>query len=90
MARLCYKARVPVSQSLLNALEFHRKEPFTTAAVCVYPARINDAVSVIQKMGVSSYLPVAAGRFTMKIWHPVFWSTKIVDQCDIYDGLQFQ
>lgn len=60
VARLCYKARVPVSEKLLSALEFQRKEPFTVAAVCVYPARIADAVATIQKMSALSYIPVAA------------------------------
>lgn len=67
VARLCYKARVPVSEKLLGALEFQRKEPFTTAAVCVYPARIADAVAAIQKMSMTSYIPVAAGMIKFLI-----------------------
>ena len=53
VARLCAKARQPVSQRLLEALEMH---PITTGAVCVYHEMIPAAVQALQGSGI----PVAA------------------------------
>ncbi|WP_298968424.1 deoxyribose-phosphate aldolase [uncultured Roseobacter sp.] len=53
VARLCAKARQPVAQSLLDALEMG---PITTGAVCVYHDMIPVAVRALEGSGI----PVAA------------------------------
>ncbi|WP_299501838.1 deoxyribose-phosphate aldolase [uncultured Roseobacter sp.] len=53
VARLCAKARQPVAQSLLDALEMG---PITTGAVCVYHDMIPAAVRALEGSGI----PVAA------------------------------
>ena len=58
MSRLCIKALNPVLHTLLKAIEFDAST-VTTAAVCVYPARVADALAVVGKK-----LPVAAGTVT--------------------------
>ncbi|XP_008854252.1 deoxyribose-phosphate aldolase isoform X2 [Nannospalax galili] len=55
--RLCYKAKYPIREDLLKALNMHDKG-ITTAAVCVYPARVCDAVKALKAAGCS--IPVAA------------------------------
>ena len=37
-------------------------EKITTAAVCVYPARVKDAVNSLKKMGMADIIPVASGK----------------------------
>lgn len=53
VARLCAKARQPVSQALLDALDMG---PITTGAVCVYHEMIPAAVRALEGSGI----PVAA------------------------------
>jgi deoxyribose-phosphate aldolase len=53
--RLAAKARQPVRQDMLDALGVGDKN-ITTAAVCVYHARVSDAVSALQ----GTAIPVAA------------------------------
>ncbi|XP_038626471.1 deoxyribose-phosphate aldolase isoform X1 [Tachyglossus aculeatus] len=55
--RLCYKATNPIPEDLLRALDLHDKG-VTTAAVCVYPARVRDAVKALQAAG--AHIPVAS------------------------------
>uniref|UniRef100_A0A2K6T197 deoxyribose-phosphate aldolase n=1 Tax=Saimiri boliviensis boliviensis TaxID=39432 RepID=A0A2K6T197_SAIBB len=55
--RLCYKAKYPIREDLLKALNMHDKG-ITTAAVCVYPARVCDAVQALKAAGCS--IPVAS------------------------------
>jgi len=56
--RLCFKAASPVRPDLLKALEM-QDVGLTTGAVCVYPARVPDAVAALNRRGVTS-IPVAA------------------------------
>ncbi|XP_064140611.1 deoxyribose-phosphate aldolase isoform X2 [Loxodonta africana] len=55
--RLCYKARYPIREDLLKALNMHDKG-ITTAAVCVYPARVGDAVKALKAAACN--IPVAS------------------------------
>ncbi|XP_056132469.1 deoxyribose-phosphate aldolase isoform X2 [Lampris incognitus] len=55
--RLCLKASQPVLYDLLKSMDV-LDEGVTTAAVCVYPARVADAVKSLQATG--STLPVAS------------------------------
>ncbi|KAI5158868.1 deoxyribose-phosphate aldolase isoform X5 [Manis pentadactyla] len=55
--RLCYKAKYPVQEDLLRALNMHN-EGITTAAVCVYPARVHEAVRSLKAARCS--IPVAS------------------------------
>lgn len=52
--RLCWKARSPVRGDVLRGLGFDRE--LKVAAVCVYPARVRDAVDALE----GSKIPVAA------------------------------
>uniref|UniRef100_A0A7N6BWY4 Deoxyribose-phosphate aldolase n=1 Tax=Anabas testudineus TaxID=64144 RepID=A0A7N6BWY4_ANATE len=53
--RLCLKAIQPVRYDLLKKMDMHNKG-VTTAAVCVYPSRVADAVMLLK----NSNLPVAS------------------------------
>lgn len=55
--RLCLKATQPVRCDLLKAMDMH-DEGITTAAVCVYPSRVADAVKSLK--AANSSLPVAS------------------------------
>ncbi|KAJ8245521.1 hypothetical protein GJAV_G00271630 [Gymnothorax javanicus] len=55
--RLCLKATQPVRYDLLKAMDMHDKG-ITTAAVCVYPSRVADAVKSLK--AANSSLPVAS------------------------------
>ncbi|XP_061662750.1 deoxyribose-phosphate aldolase [Syngnathoides biaculeatus] len=55
--RLCMKATQPVQYELLKKMDMHDKG-VTTAAVCVYPSRVADAVRSLG--GAKSKLPVAS------------------------------
>uniref|UniRef100_A0A8C0GMU0 deoxyribose-phosphate aldolase n=1 Tax=Chelonoidis abingdonii TaxID=106734 RepID=A0A8C0GMU0_CHEAB len=55
--RLCYKAKHPIREDLLRAMNMHDKG-ITTAAVCVYPARVADAVKALKTSGCN--IPVAS------------------------------
>uniref|UniRef100_A0A8D2GZD7 Deoxyribose-phosphate aldolase n=1 Tax=Urocitellus parryii TaxID=9999 RepID=A0A8D2GZD7_UROPR len=55
--RLCYKAKYPIREDLLKALNMHDKG-ITTAAICVYPARVCDAVKALKAAGCD--IPVAS------------------------------
>uniref|UniRef100_A0A3Q3W316 Deoxyribose-phosphate aldolase n=1 Tax=Mola mola TaxID=94237 RepID=A0A3Q3W316_MOLML len=55
--RLCLKAIQPVQHDLLRKMNMHNKG-VTTAAVCVYPSRVADAVMSLK--AANSSLPVAS------------------------------
>uniref|UniRef100_UPI003AB04A52 deoxyribose-phosphate aldolase isoform X2 n=1 Tax=Centroberyx gerrardi TaxID=166262 RepID=UPI003AB04A52 len=55
--RLCLKAIQPVRCDLLKSMDMHNKG-VTTAAVCVYPSRVADAVKSLK--AANSSLPVAS------------------------------
>ncbi|KAM6985703.1 deoxyribose-phosphate aldolase [Aplochiton taeniatus] len=55
--RLCLKATQPVRHDLLKSMDMHNKG-VTTAAVCVYPSRVADAVKALK--AANSSLPVAS------------------------------
>ncbi|XP_032077344.1 deoxyribose-phosphate aldolase [Thamnophis elegans] len=57
VCRLCHKAKHPIRADLLQALKMHDKG-ITTAAVCVYPARVADAVKALKS--ASCQIPVAS------------------------------
>ena len=56
--RLCFKASSPVRADLLKALEMF-DVGITTGAVCVYPARVPDAVAALKRCGATD-IPIAA------------------------------
>ncbi|XP_030310455.1 deoxyribose-phosphate aldolase isoform X3 [Calypte anna] len=71
--RLCFKAKHPIREDLLEALDMHDKERckkmacsayngstygITVGAVCVYPARVIDAVNALKAAGCN--IPVAS------------------------------
>ncbi|XP_066580027.1 deoxyribose-phosphate aldolase isoform X2 [Amia ocellicauda] len=55
--RLCLKATRPIRDDLLKSMDMHDKG-VTTAAVCVYPARVADAVKTLR--AAKSNIPVAS------------------------------
>uniref|UniRef100_A0A8C5E3F6 deoxyribose-phosphate aldolase n=1 Tax=Gouania willdenowi TaxID=441366 RepID=A0A8C5E3F6_GOUWI len=55
--RLCLKAVHPIRDDLLQRMDMHHKG-VTTAAVCVYPSRVADAVKSLK--AANSSLPVAS------------------------------
>lgn len=55
--RLCLKATQPVRHDLLRSMDMHDKG-VTTAAVCVYPSRVADAIKTLK--AANSSLPVAS------------------------------
>ncbi|CAG9833800.1 unnamed protein product [Diabrotica balteata] len=62
VTRLCFKAARPVAEDILNELgfEYNEESPIHTAAVCVYPSRVADAVKALGDMGMLSKINVAA------------------------------
>ncbi|XP_077196832.1 deoxyribose-phosphate aldolase [Paroedura picta] len=57
VCRLCFKAKHPIREDLLQAVDMHDKG-ITTAAVCVYPARVADVVKALRAANCN--IPVAA------------------------------
>lgn len=61
VARLCRKAKNPISRDLLELLLGPKNQrKITTAAVCVYPAMVPYAKKTIDEIGVK--LPIASGE----------------------------
>ncbi|XP_066855268.1 deoxyribose-phosphate aldolase isoform X3 [Anser cygnoides] len=58
--RMCFKAKHPIREDLLKAMDMHDKG-ITVAAVCVYPARVADAVNSLKAAGCN--IPVASGLY---------------------------
>nr|XP_033808325.1 deoxyribose-phosphate aldolase isoform X2 [Geotrypetes seraphini] len=55
--RLCFKAKRPIREDLLRAMNMH-DQGITAGAVCVYPARVRDAVQALKAAGCK--IPVAS------------------------------
>lgn len=47
----------------------------TVGAVCVYPARVSDAVNTLKAAGCN--IPVASGKLYSNISHEIIWCYKI-------------
>ncbi|XP_069705291.1 deoxyribose-phosphate aldolase [Periplaneta americana] len=61
VTRLCFKAAHPLPPDLSSALGFNEDDNrLMTAAVCVYPARVKDAVNALKKMEVADKITVAS------------------------------
>ncbi|KAJ8930703.1 hypothetical protein NQ314_016468 [Rhamnusium bicolor] len=62
IARLCFKAAKPIAEDLLNELgfEYNNTSPIHTAAVCVYPSKVQDAVETLKYMGLAEKIKVAS------------------------------
>ncbi|MEE6526990.1 hypothetical protein FKM82_027988, partial [Ascaphus truei] len=56
--RLCFKAKHPIREDLLRTINMD-DIGITTGAVCVYPARVRDAVKALKAAGCN--IPVASG-----------------------------
>lgn len=57
--RLCFKAANPLREDLLKPLGLKAKE-LTCGAVCVYPARVVDAVETLGSLKMNDQIPIAA------------------------------
>ncbi|XP_030070086.1 deoxyribose-phosphate aldolase [Microcaecilia unicolor] len=55
--RLCFKAKHPIREDLLRAMNMH-DQGITAGAICVYPARVCDAVQALKAVGCK--IPVAS------------------------------
>lgn len=71
VTRLCLKAKNPILVSLLEKVGLEAYD-IKTAAVCVYPSRVADAISALRfSCDDSEPIPVAAGKFAsleLKEW----------------------
>lgn len=56
--RLCFKAKHPIQNNLLKALNMQDKG-ISTAAVCVYPSRVADCVKALKKAR-AMHIPIAS------------------------------
>ncbi|NXL92848.1 DEOC aldolase, partial [Alectura lathami] len=74
--RLCFKAKHPIREDLLKALDMHDKG-ITVAAVCVYPARVTDAVSALKAAGCN--IPVASETKLAEIKLAVQYGAREID-----------
>lgn len=64
VSRLCFKAAKPLNENILNEMGFKYDQDsiIHTAAVCVYPSRVEDAVKILKKMNISGKINVASGK----------------------------
>ncbi|CAG9771430.1 unnamed protein product [Ceutorhynchus assimilis] len=62
VSRLCFKASRPLAEDLLLKLGYKYDEecPIQTAAVCVYPSKVRDAVETLKKLGYYDKINVAS------------------------------
>ncbi|CAH0557560.1 unnamed protein product [Brassicogethes aeneus] len=62
VARLCHKACRPIADDLLEKLGFSYEEnsPLRTAAICVYPSRVEDARKTLEKLGYYEKINIAS------------------------------
>nr|XP_023025687.1 deoxyribose-phosphate aldolase [Leptinotarsa decemlineata] len=61
VSRLCFKAAKPVAEDLDElGFEYDEKYPIHTAAVCVYPSKVDDAIQTLKKMGMADRIKVAS------------------------------
>jgi hypothetical protein len=73
------QAAHPLSSDLLSALGFDKNDKrITTAAVCVYPSHITDAINSLMKMGMADKIPVASGTSFLYMWYRKVPSCHIV------------
>lgn len=47
--------------------DYGENSPIHTAAVCVYPAKVEAAYSALEKAGFASKINVASGKYSFKI-----------------------
>lgn len=59
--RLCQRAAYPFPRSALRFLDDNVYNGLNTAAVCVYPSRVSDAVSTLAGIDKGEKIEVAAG-----------------------------
>lgn len=59
VSKLCFKAACPIRSDLLSSFGFIQKD-VTCGAVCVYPARVADAVNTLKSLKLEEKIPVAA------------------------------
>lgn len=64
VSRLCFKAARPINEDILNQMGFNYGDDSVihTAAVCVYPARVEDAVKTLGRMNMLNKINVASGK----------------------------
>lgn len=64
VSRLCFKAARPINEDILNQMGFNydKDSIIHTAAVCVYPARVGDAVRALSRMNMLHKINVASGK----------------------------
>lgn len=60
--RLCQRAVYPFPRKMLAFLDDHNYNGIHTAAVCVYPSRVSDAVSTLAGIDKGKEIEVAAGK----------------------------
>lgn len=65
------QAAKPIAEDLLNQLgfEYNEKSSIHTAAVCVYPSKVEDAVQTLKKMGMDEKIKVASGECFFFLLH---------------------
>lgn len=57
--KLCFKAASPIREDLVKSIGLNPKD-LTTGAVCVYPARVVDAMNTLSSLKMSERVPIAA------------------------------
>lgn len=69
VARLCSKAARPLNEDIVNEMGFKYDQDSVihTAAVCVYPSRVEDAVKALKKMNMLGKINVASGEHKQDI-----------------------
>lgn len=72
--RLCLQAVRPFSLALTNKFDPMSQPLIHTAAVCVYPARVEDAYVALSKMNKTGLIPIAAGEYVRLL---SFYSLKV-------------
>ncbi|KAK4879226.1 hypothetical protein RN001_007372 [Aquatica leii] len=62
VSRLCFKAFRPLPEDLLQSLGFQYGPncPIHTAAICVYPSKVQSAVDALKKLGMYDKIKVAS------------------------------
>lgn len=69
VSRMCSKAARPIKEDILNEMGFSYDDDSVihTAAVCVYPARVENAVNALKKMNMLHKINVASGKTVWSI-----------------------
>lgn len=86
--RLCYKGKTPVRQDLISSLGVEDKN-ITVGAICVYPARVPDAVKAMKELSCSVPIASTAAGFPSgqtpledrlaEIRHAIQWGATEID-----------